>query len=76
MTAAAEQLQLEQEPEPEPDPEPEPEEEEEELEECAICLNDLPAAGDEGGVLLACSHTFHALCLERWKDTCLEKALP
>jgi pyruvate/2-oxoglutarate dehydrogenase complex dihydrolipoamide acyltransferase (E2) component len=52
-----------QEEEPEPKPEPE---------ECAICLEDLPAAG---AVLLACSHSFHADCLERWKGKCLEKGL-
>ena len=55
--------------------EPEPEESEE-PEECAICLDDLPAAGGEGAVLLACSHSFHAGFLQRWKDKCLEKGLP
>jgi tetratricopeptide (TPR) repeat protein len=47
-----------------------------EAEECAICLGDLPAAGGDGAVLLACSHAFHTGCLERWKDKCLEKRLP
>jgi tetratricopeptide (TPR) repeat protein len=57
----------------------EEEEEEEEEEECAICLGGLPAAGAgagaEGRVVLACLHYFHAGCLERWKDKCLEKAI-
>ena len=73
VTAAAAQLQIEatsataaeQQPEPEP-----------ELEECAICLNDLPLPGEEGAVLLACTHAFHTLCLDRWKAKCLEKGLP
>jgi hypothetical protein len=75
VTAAAAQLQID-EPNPEPEPKPEPEPE---PEECAICLNDLPLPGEEeegGAVLLACFHTFHTLCLARWKDKCLEKALP
>ena len=77
VTAAAGQLRIDEpEPEPEPDSEPEPE-----PEECAICLNDLPLPGEEeggagGAVLLACSHIFHTVCLERWKDKCLEKAVP
>ena len=68
----------EQQPDPEAEPEPQPEPQPEEPDECAICLNDLPAAGDdEGGVvLLACSYVFHADCLERWKDKCLEKGIP
>ena len=59
------------------EPEPEPElEEPEEPDECAFCLNDLPTTVEEGGaVLLACSHVFHADCLDRWKDKCLEKGL-
>ena len=62
VTAAAAQIQLEEdEPEPgEPDPEPEP----------------LPGEEEGGAVPLACSHTFHALCLERWKEKSLEKAVP
>ena len=80
MAAATAQLCIE-EPEPmEREPEPEPEV----PEECAICLNDLPVAGDDdeeeedegnSAVLLACLHTFHAACLARWKDKCLEKGL-
>jgi tetratricopeptide (TPR) repeat protein len=66
LEAALEELELE---EPESNPEPEPE-------ECAICLGDLPAADEEGGVLLACSHTFHADCLARWKGKCLDKGIP
>jgi hypothetical protein len=54
--------------------EPEPESQQE-PEECAICLGDLPLAGGEGAVLLACSHTLHAGCLARWKDKCQEKGL-
>lgn len=62
----------------EPEPALEPEEPEPELEECAICLSDLPLPGDEEGsaVPLACSHIFHTLCLERWKGKSLEKTLP
>ena len=72
LTAAAAQLHIHQ-PEPKPEPEPEPE-------ECAICLNDLPLPGEQeedgdGAVLLACSHSFHAECLGRWKAKCLEKGL-
>ena len=70
-TAAAAQLAIEE-------PEPEPEEPEEHV----ICLNELPAAGDdeeedegEGTVMLACSHVFHADCLQRWKGKCMEKGL-
>ena len=66
--AAAGQEQEEQE-QQQPEPEPEPE-------ECAICLNDLPVAGEAGAVLLVCTHAFHADCLGRWKDKCLEKGLP
>jgi hypothetical protein len=71
VTAAAAQLEMD-EPESESEPEPEPE-------ECAICLNDLPAAGEEGGegaVLLVCTHAFHTVCLGRWKDKCMEKGIP
>ena len=57
---------------PEIEPAPEPEEEPEEY---AMCLNDLPPSGADGGVLLGCSHTFHAECLGRWKAKCLEKGL-
>jgi hypothetical protein len=46
-----------------------------EAEECAICLDDMPRLGAGGSVLLACSHAFHAVCLDRWKDKCLEKGL-
>jgi hypothetical protein len=43
-------------------------------------LSEQPAAAreeeDGGAVLLACSHTFHTLCLACWKAKCLENALP
>ena len=64
VTAAAAQLQID-----EPELEPEPD-------ECAICLNDLPLPGEEGAVLLVCTHVFHTVCLDRWKAKCLEKGLP
>jgi hypothetical protein len=44
---------------------------EEDEAECPICLGELPPSGQEGGVLLTCSHVFHDSCLERWKDKCL-----
>ena len=66
LSLEGEQEEEQEEQEPEPVPEPE---------ECAICLGDLSAADEEGGVLLACSHVFHANCLERWKAKCLEKGL-
>ena len=53
---------------------PEPEQPEE-PEECAICLGELAPASAPGGMLLQCTHTFHADCLQRWKDKCLEKGL-
>ena len=76
VAVAAAQLQIEEaEPNPEPEPEPEPEPGPE-PEECALCLNDLPLPGEEGAVLLVCTHAFHTGCLERWKDKCPEKGLP
>lgn len=64
MAAAAARLTIEQK-------KPEPEL----PEECSICLADLPPSGNEGGVLLACSHAFHTECLQRWKHKCVEKGL-
>ena len=74
MEEALEELGLEAEPNlaPDPEAEAEAEEPEPEPEECAICLTDL----EEGpATRLVCTHTFHAVCLARWKDKCLEKGL-
>ena len=65
---AAEQQDEQDDAAEEDEPEPEPE-------ECAICLNDLPLPGEEGAVLLVCTHAFHTGCLERCKAKCLEKGL-
>lgn len=50
------------------------EEQEEEGLECSVCLGEIEEGGGENGrVLLACIHSFHRECLDRWKAKCIEK---